>query len=173
MKRLLFAALITLVSSVGLAEDNKELKDKHWLVAIGPVYTSQLQGTAGGTKYGILLGYVQMLSERLSMKYFYDGNFNTASQGATGVTSINLGFDVYTKDRGSDVSPYILGDIGYGGQNNSTNSSITVGIGIGITGFRTQNASVTFYYRRAYTLITSSIVSSYPYIEQFMLGTNF
>lgn len=170
MKRLL-VALVLLSTSVGFAAEEVK-KEKQWVVGMGPAYSAALIGGTG-TKYSVHVGYNQTLSERLDMSYFYNGSFNTGNQGGSAVAGIGIGWTVFTKDRGADTSPFVGLDIGYGGSNKLIEAALMPGIRLGVTAFRLKEASVSFMYRRAYTMATATGISSFPNVDQFMVVVNF
>lgn len=175
MKRFL-ATLILLASSLGNAE--AEVKERHWLVGLGPVFSGALIGQ-GGTKFGLELSYVKQVAERLNTRYWFSGAYNTASLGSSQSTGIGFGIDIYTKDRGAETSPYILVDLGYGGGTRDADASVLGGLGLGMEFFRKNEASVRFHFKRLYnftnrvTTTGSSAISTNPYYDCLIVGVNF
>jgi hypothetical protein len=172
MKRLVFL-LVTLVATSSFAEV-KEKDFKHWYFGIGPAFSDALVGN-GGTKYDVALGYIQGLSERLDNIIFYDGSFNTATQGATAITELGTGLNFYFKDRGADTSMFIEADLGYGGANSYIQADFMGGLGLGIQLFRTKEATFEILFRHvnsASRSVNTAAVGAFPNVDELRFSIN-
>ena len=174
MKRLILTFLLfTTATTYALAEESKGENPKHWLVAIGPVFSSALLGT-GGTKYNILFGYRQGLAERVDLLYFYDGAFNSSSMGSTAVTEIGAALTGYMGDRGADTTSFVRLDLGYGGANRYVDASAMGGLALGVQLFRTKESSFEVFYRHNTTLTQATTnIGAYPTVDEVDFGVIF
>jgi hypothetical protein len=166
MKKLLFI-ILTLVATTSFAAE-KEKDIKHWYFGLGPAFSGSLIGN-GGTKYDVAFAYVTGLSERLDGTIFYDGSFNTATQGSTPLTEFGAGIYAYFKDRGADTSLFLTMDLGYGGANKYVEADFMGGIGFGIQLFRTKEATFEILYRHvtsASRSVVQSAVTQFPSVNQ-------
>jgi hypothetical protein len=109
----------------------------HFYFGLGPVMSGVLlPGT--GTKYNIQIGYVYPLAEYLDGIVYYDGNFNSVGTGATNITSLNMGTNLFFNDRIANHSAFFSTAVGYGGGNRYTESGILWSIGAGHQFFRNE-----------------------------------
>jgi hypothetical protein len=161
--------------------------EKRWYVGLGPVVSNSLPGTdsqtAAGTKFDINLGYLQPLSEKLDLLYFWDGNFNSSTMGNRDVIWAGAGLFLNTLDRGSDYSPVVKLALGYGGGNRGSTFGANPGgidhspcasVGLGFRFFRTQEFSfeVMFEHMRVLTKNVTRL-ESYPEFNQVRFGVYF
>ncbi|MBK9294238.1 MAG: hypothetical protein IPM57_07310 [Oligoflexia bacterium] len=173
--RCLLSIILLTISSVTFAADVKEKSiSKNWFISIGPVFSDALLGT-NGTKYALEFAYRTGLSEKVDITYFYNGSFNTASQGSTGISVFGAGFLFYTNERTSDSSFFFRTDIGYGGGNRYTDSSFTLAAGFGFDFFRTKDFTfeVNYKHQRVATTNVSNLIGSLPAVNQLMFGIIF
>lgn len=173
-----FLVTVLLLPAISFADQPTEKERiKHWYMGLGPAFSTALSpgiNPPAGTKYNFDVAYNQGLSERISLLYFYDGSFNTATQGTTGISEFGVGVHFFTTDRGTDTSLFLDLDLGYGGGNRYIDSSACGGIGLGVEFFRTRDFVFEVMVRRVVvgTTATTSL-PSYPTVDQLRFGVYF
>jgi hypothetical protein len=145
---------------------------KNWYVGLGPVVTNSLLGT-NGTKFSVSVAYNQGLAEHWDLLYFYDGDFNTASLGSTAVTEIGAALNFFPKDRGSEGSPFLRADLGFGGGNKTNDATGIVGGGVGYQFFRKHDFTFEVMVRIFALLQNGSAFNALPNDTDVCLGIYF
>lgn len=178
--KMLMIILMLLISSLAIAAEPLEGGEsanpgfiKNWFAGLGPVISNALVGV-NGTKYGIELGYEQGLSERWDLRYFYNGCFNTGSQGSSALTSIGVASRFFFGDRLAETAPYLRVDVSYGGANRATDANAIFGGAAGLDFFRTQKMTAELEIREfAMPAGTSSSPTTWPSATELTLGVLF
>lgn len=173
MKYLLSIILMASASIVNAAELKEKNLSKNWFVAIGPAFSEALLGN-NGTKYTLELAYRTGISEKTDITYFYNGSFNTSSQGSTGVAVFGAGFLFFLNERTNDSSFFFRTDLGYGGGNRFSDAGLTLALGFGIDFFRTKDFTfeASFKHQRVATTNVTNI-SGLPSVNQVLFGIIF
>lgn len=168
-----FILLLVVISANVVDASAVDVNDKKWSIAIGPIFTNSMPG-ARGTKYNLTIAVRQDISEKVNRSIFYDGNFNSASQGSTGITSLGLAYQFLTLDRGAKSSPFFHVSLAYGGGNRYIDYAPILGGGVGFEFFRNQKYSLEIIYRKIYLITRATTqVGGTPNVDQLKIGINF
>jgi hypothetical protein len=157
-----------------IVEAKKQALVKNWHIALGPVLSTSLLGTNIGTKYAVDFGYNFSLAEHWDLMYFYDGNFNTSSQGSTPVSIVGVRSNYFISDRLAHATPFLGADIGYGGANRNEDASGAGALSLGYHFFRNTDFIFEVMYRHEVLVTTSTTgIGNYPSIDQLTFGIYF
>jgi hypothetical protein len=153
---------------------NTQALFKHWLVTLGPAWSTALLGNAG-TKYNVSFAYVNALAEHLNLNYFYDVNFNSNMMGESDIATVGVAPTYFLNDRLAEQSPYGHFDLGYGGVNRYEDGGLVAAVGLGMMFYRDRPMSfeVELRYQMLFTAKVSNGVEVNPNVTQFRVGILF
>ena len=145
---------------------------RKWFVDLGPVISNSFLGS-NGTKYDINFGIIQPYREKLDIRFFYDGNFNTASQGSTAASEIGAGIDLFFADRLTPHCFFTSLDLGYGGGNRNYDAYFIFGAGVGWQFYRTNAVSFETQFHFSVLMSPSGSLTSNPSWQTLRIGARF